>query len=40
MKELARILMWTFIKNEVANILARTERLKTFISVELEMDHL
>ena len=39
-KELARILMWTFIKNEVASILARTERLKTFISVELEMDHL
>jgi hypothetical protein len=40
MRKLANILMWTFIKEEVASILARTERLKTLISVALEIDHL
>jgi len=38
--KLVHVLMWASIKNEVASILARTERLKTFISVELGMDHL
>jgi hypothetical protein len=40
MRKLTNILMWTFIKGEVASIMARTERLKTLISVALEMDHL
>lgn len=35
-----RQLAWKFNKAEVAGILARMERLKTLISIALEMDHL
>jgi hypothetical protein len=40
MRKLANVLMWNFVKEEVASILARTERLKTLVSIALEMDHL
>ena len=33
-------LVWKFSKAEVAGILARMERLKTLVSIALEMDHL
>jgi hypothetical protein len=39
-RKLANILTWNFVKEEVAGILARMERLKTVISIALEMDHL
>jgi hypothetical protein len=37
-RKLANVLMWNFVKEEVASILARIERLKTLISIALEMD--
>lgn len=40
LRKLTNVLMWNFVKEEVANILARTERLKSLISIALEMDHL
>ena len=40
MRKLTNTLMWTFIKEEVASIFARMERLKTLVSIALEMDHL
>jgi hypothetical protein len=40
MRKLANILTWSFIKEEVTGILARMERLKTIVSIALEMDHL
>ena len=40
MRKLANTLMWTFIKEEVVSIFARMERLKTLVSIALEMDHL
>jgi hypothetical protein len=39
-RKLAKILTWNFIKEEVASILARMERLKTLVSIALEIDHL
>jgi len=33
-------LQWTFVKEEVANILTRMERLKNLVSIALEMDGL
>ena len=39
-RKLANVLMWTFIKEEVAGILAKTERLKSLVSIALEIDHL
>jgi hypothetical protein len=39
-RRLANALTWNFIKGEVASILARMERLKTLVSIALEMDHL
>ena len=33
-------LLWKFSKEEVASILARMERLKSLVSIALEMDHL
>ena len=39
-QKLAKILTWNFIKEEVASILARMERLKTLVSIALEIDHL
>ena len=33
-------LLWKFSKEEVASILLRMERLKSFINIALEMDHL
>jgi hypothetical protein len=40
MRKLANTLMWTFVNEEDASILARTERLKSLVSITLEMDHL
>jgi hypothetical protein len=34
-----RRLLWKFSQKEITNILARMERLKTLLSVALEMDH-
>ncbi|KAF2179089.1 hypothetical protein K469DRAFT_597298 [Zopfia rhizophila CBS 207.26] len=39
-RKLAKVLTWSFIKEEVASIFARMERLKTIVSIALEMDHL
>ena len=39
-QKLANVLTWKFIKDEVAGILARMERLKSIVSIALEMDHL
>ena len=35
-----RRLLWRFSKEEVANILTRMERLKSLVSIALEIDHL
>jgi hypothetical protein len=35
-----RVLTWKFSKDDVNSILAKTERLKSLISIALEMDHL
>jgi hypothetical protein len=32
--------MWSFIKEDVAGMLAGMERLKSLVSIALEMDHL
>jgi len=40
MRKLVNVLMWNFIKEEVASIFAKVECLKTFVSIALEMDHL
>jgi hypothetical protein len=40
MRRLANTLIWTFVKEDVADILARMERLKSLVSIALEMDHL
>jgi hypothetical protein len=40
MRKLAHVLTWNFIKEEVASILARMERLRTLMSIALEIDHL
>ena len=39
-RRLANTLMWTSIKEDVASILTRMERLKTLVGIALEMDHL
>jgi len=39
-QKLATVLMWNFIKEEVARISARMERLQTLVSIALEMDQL
>jgi hypothetical protein len=39
-RKLANALMWSFVKEEVAGIFERTERLKTHVSIVLELDHL
>jgi hypothetical protein len=38
--EVKRRLIWTFKKEELATVLARIERLKSFVSIALENDHL
>jgi len=38
--KIKRQLTWRFSKEEVASILARLERLKTLVSIALNMDHL
>jgi hypothetical protein len=40
MRKLVTILLWNYIKEEVTSILAKMERLKTLVSIALEMDHL
>jgi hypothetical protein len=39
-QEVKRRLLWKFDKAEVASILARIERLKSLVTIALEMDHL
>jgi hypothetical protein len=39
-KKMGRQLVWKFSKAEAAGILARMERLKSLVSIALEMDHL
>jgi predicted transcriptional regulator len=39
-QKIKRRLVWKFSKAEVAGILARMERLKTLVSIALQMDHL
>lgn len=39
-QEIKRRLLWKFSKTEVAEILARMERLKSLVSIALEGDHL
>ena len=39
-QKVKRRLLWKFSKEEVASILARMERLKSLVSIALEMDHL
>ena len=39
-QKIKRQLAWKFSKAEAAGILARIERLKTLVSIALEMDHL
>jgi hypothetical protein len=39
-QKVRRRLLWKFSKAEVAGILERMERLKTLVSIALEMDHL
>lgn len=40
LKKAGEALMWKFKKEEIANTLARIERLKTLIEIALQMDHL
>jgi hypothetical protein len=40
LKKIGSALTWTFSKEEVINILARIERLKSLTQIALEMDHL
>jgi hypothetical protein len=39
-REVKRRLLWKFSRKEVATILARMERLKSLVSIALEMDHM
>ena len=39
-QKVKRRLLWKFSKDEVASILARMERLKSLVSIALEIDHL
>ena len=39
-QKIRRRLFWTFSKTEIANILTRMERLKSLVTIALEMDHL
>ena len=39
-QKLTMRLLWTFVKDDVARILLRAERLKSLVSIALEMDHL
>jgi hypothetical protein len=40
LKKAGDVLMWKFRKEEIAEILARIERLKTLVEIALQMDHL
>jgi len=40
LKKIGSALTWKFSKEEVTNILARIERLKSLTQIALEMDHL
>ena len=40
MRKLVNVLTWNFLKEDVASILARMERLKSLVGIALEMDHL
>lgn len=38
--KIGNVLLWTFIKEDVASILSQIERIKSLIQIALEMDHL
>ena len=40
LKQAIRALTWKLKKEEIANILARMERLKTLVEIALQMDNL
>ena len=40
MRKFANVLTWNILKEEVASILERMERLKSLVDIALEMDHL
>jgi hypothetical protein len=40
MKKLGKVLLWTFDKKEVDDILSKIERLKSFVGLALQKDHL
>jgi hypothetical protein len=40
LQKIKKRLLWKFSKAELANILARMERLKSLVDISLEMDHL
>lgn len=40
LQKVKKRLMWKFNKDEVASILLRVERLKTLVSIALQLDHL
>ena len=40
MRKLVNTLLWSWVKEEVASLLAKMEHLKTYVSITLGMDHL
>jgi hypothetical protein len=40
LRKIVNALLWSWIKEEVASLLAKMERLKTHVSIALGMDHL
>jgi hypothetical protein len=40
LRKLMNALLWSWIKEEVASLLVKMERLKTLVNIALEMDHL
>jgi hypothetical protein len=40
LKKLAKVVFWSLDKNEINNILTKIERLKTFVDLALQKDHL
>jgi hypothetical protein len=40
LQQAGKALVWKFKKEEIAGILVRIERLKTFVGIALQMDHL
>jgi len=40
LKQLGKVLVWKFTKEDIASILDRTERLKMLVEIALQLDHL